>query len=374
VTLNDTYGLATDSGNYTLDVPGTIYLKNESNPGENLSAATNATITFYTDDGVTRRNVTTNAVNLSGLAPGAFYEVVLDAEGFYRRRLTLDTLADQQTAYLLPKSADAAELEFVLVDYSGNYPVESSRLLVRRALTIDNATTRETISSGSFDAAGEYPITLADRARYQLIVENDAGDRRVLGAYDVRGSTTEELVIGSINVSAVEGESYAIVVNRTTNGDWLRLQITYTDEANATSNYVVELRKDDAIVRRYQQVTTLGTTTVTFNVSADQRYELVVTATRNGEQVTERYPVGGGLGIDLPLDSKWLGTFAMIFVGFVGALGAPRYAGQTLVGTVVFAGIMMYLQVVTIDPAFWSGAGLLAIGGYVYHKRRYTDA
>jgi len=67
-------------------------------------------------------------------------------------------------------------------------------------------------------------------------------------------------------------------------------------------------------------------------------------------------------------------VFALMTIAFVGALGAPRYAGQTLVGTVVFAGIMMYLQVVTIDPAFWSGAGLLAIGGYVYHTRRYTNA
>jgi hypothetical protein len=249
--------------------------------------------------------------------------------------------------------------------------------VLKRALTVNGSTEREIISGGSFDAEGVYPVTLAARERYQVIVRNDDGDRRVLGSKDVRGDQQIPLKIGEVDVSPPSTQPYAFRIREgETDGGEPRLKIDFADPAQQTRNYrlrVWERHNPENLYLEYEASGPLGNATV-YETVPNKSVVVNFTAERGGQRIAAQYPIGGGLGVDIPLDPRWLGTFGLILIAFVSALAAPQWAGQIAVATVSIAGMLMALRVVMIPVQFWFASGLVAVGTYVQHKRRYADA
>jgi hypothetical protein len=312
-------------------------------------------------------------VNLAGLPADARFAVVVSADGYYRRRVIIDSLFEQQSIYLLNESKPAVEKQFVLNDVSGNFPAQSTRLYVQRP--INNSTTYKTVAADYFGATSAFSTFLQTDQRYRLIVENDQGDRRTLGSYTPVAAGVEPLRIEG--VSLYRESQAGITANASTrfvnNSTQRQVVVRYRDPAAATSSYTVEVyeRGNESNVTYSEQVTgPVQNYSAYVDVENSTNYVVNWSATRGGQQISGARPVGGGdLGLRIPLPAQWLGTIGLTILVFVGSLAGERYATHLALAVVAFAGVLMYLAVVDIFlPLWWAGL-LIAAGGHLAQRR-----
>jgi hypothetical protein len=98
---------------------------------------------------------------------------------------------------MLPDASTAATTlfqEFRLQDQSGNYDPSESRLIIQRALNISGDVQWKTVAGGAFGATNEHSTFLEQDTQYRLIVENDAGDQRVVGDYVARNEDNPKTI------------------------------------------------------------------------------------------------------------------------------------------------------------------------------------
>jgi len=356
------------------DATVTFYIRPESDPdalvsGPNVSIQ----VRFYASDSVYTRTTSDGVVNLAGLPADARFAVVVSADGYYRRRVIIDSLFEQQSIYLLNESKPAVEKQFVLNDVSGNFPAQSTRLYVQRP--INNSATYKTVAADYFGATSAFSTFLQTDQRYRLIVENDQGDRRTLGSYTPVAAGVETLKIEG--VSLYRESQAGIIANASTrrinNGTQRQVVVRYRDPAAATSSYTVEIyeRGNESNVTYSEQVTgPVQNYSAYVDVENSTNYVVNWSATRGGQQISGARPVGGGdLGLRIPLPAQWLGTIGLTILVFVGSLAGERYATHLALAVVAFAGVLMYLAVVDIFlPLWWAGL-LIAAGGHLAQRR-----
>jgi hypothetical protein len=372
-TATDEYG-NTNTFTQTYTTPENLYIRPESDPdalvsGPNVSIQ----VRFYASDSVYTRTTSDGVVNLAGLPADARFAVVVSADGYYRRRVIIDSLFEQQSIYLLNESKPAVEKQFVLNDVSGNFPAQSTRLYVQRP--INNSATYKTVAADYFGATSAFSTFLQTDQRYRLIVENDQGDRRTLGSYTPVAAGVETLKIEG--VSLYRESQAGIIANASTrrinNGTQRQVVVRYRDPAAATSSYTVEIyeRGNESNVTYSEQVTgPVQNYSAYVDVENSTNYVVNWSATRGGQQISGVRPVGGGdLGLRIPLPAQWLGTIGLTILVFVGSLAGERYATHLALAVVAFAGVLMYLAVVDIFlPLWWAGL-LIAAGGHLAQRR-----
>jgi hypothetical protein len=372
-TATDEYG-NTNTFTQTYTTPENLYIRPESDPdalvsGPNVSIQ----VRFYASDSVYTRMTGDGVVNLAGLPADARFAVVVSADGYYRRRVIIDSLFEQQSIYLLNESKPAVEKQFVLNDVSGNFPAQSTRLYVQRP--INNSTTYKTVAADYFGATSAFSTFLQTDQRYRLIVENDQGDRRTLGSYTPVAAGVEPLRIEG--VSLYRESQAGITANASTrfvnNSTQRQVVVRYRDPAAATSSYTVEVyeRGNESNVTYSEQVTgPVQNYSAYVDVENSTNYVVNWSATRGGQQISGVRPVGGGdLGLRIPLPAQWLGTIGLTILVFVGSLAGERYATHLALAVVAFAGVLMYLAVVDIFlPLWWAGL-LIAAGGHLAQRR-----
>jgi len=364
-TLSDSYGTTT-TVSHTFSTPANLELRNETAPRNLINSPNaNATVTFFADNAVVSRDASNGKVDLSGLPAGERFVAVVDADGYYTRRIVIPSLFDQQTAYLLPTAANEATIVFSLDDRTGRFAAQTTRLRIERAIEVNGTTDYRVVSADRFGASGEFAATLADETRYRLTVINTDGDQRTLGAYTTAGDAATTLPIGEIGVGSTldSGSVIQASLDRDASGQRI-VRVTYRDPGDETSEINYEVVVNGSVVATVNETGTFGSYESGIAVnnstqSAEVRYDVVRSgATLSG---TEQLGALPAVTASWPIDSQvlsllgWVTIFAL--TGLVVIWDARL---STLVG-VGSASILTAIGVVGIPAMALGLAGVLAV-------------
>jgi len=180
--LEDSYGGETETENQTVSVPANLEILSETNSSKILDDVT-VEVRFYGDESedealTVTRETDDGTIDMTGLPVNQPFVVVASADGYYDRRIFIESLYDQQEIYLLNDSAEVVRPTYNLEDYSGYYPGEDSVLVVQRVIN----GSYQTIVGDYFGAAGDFQAVLNQDVRHRLIIRNvETGRQRILG-------------------------------------------------------------------------------------------------------------------------------------------------------------------------------------------------
>lgn len=377
----DEYGNS-DSFSQTFTTPSQLIVKNKSDPDQTISAAGEIAATFFGGDGetVVERTSSDGTFDLSGLPADTEYIVQVDADGYRSRQVIITSLFDQQTIYLLPESANAAQIEYVLDDKTGQFPQESTRLFVDAAIKVNGTTTFKTLLADEFGASGSLRVTLRDNTRYRVRVRNADGDERVLGSYTTSGADTVTLEIGQLRF-AVGDSPDTFNVSATTvenqNGTVEAVNFNYRDPQDATTRINVSVETLNGTVLGQDVATgTYGNYSfrqdVNNSTARNNTFVVVYELTRNGETISgqlrpglNRYPPG------VPLDGGLKQLFSVGMLIMVGGLFSATNARVGAVVTPLFAAGLWYVKWLPPGTSILAIALALGVGVLVnYGDRR----
>lgn len=380
VNTTDDYGLHTNA-TYNFELPRNITFRNETNASQ-IVTGVDLTATFYSEDGTTvveRSDSNDDGnISLSGL-PNTQFVVVVEADGFYTRRMYLESIFEQSNIYLLNSTAfpNAIDTTFVYEDRTGEFPSDDTTLRVQRAVDPDNDDTFqwETVAGDFWGAAGEFPFTGETNARYRLIIENSQGTQRNLGTHIPVADGTKNVVVGRLQWPIINGTGRN--ADASLDQDTNSILVTYQDPPENTSEVrirVVELgNRSNEIADQNFTSGPYGTLNANITGLTDNETEtswiVIVNATTDadGNQVFEM-PVGSGAGIDWPVDPMMLGSMAWIALTFIACLYGPRTATLGAWTLVITAAMFMVLQIVYIPTASLLVAAGVAAGGTLYRE------
>lgn len=362
---------------FEFSVPSKLYIYNESAPQQKVKNV-KVKIRFYgaSSDYVVEKTTPDGSINMSGVPVDEPFVVIAQADNYHNRRVYVPSLYETQRIYLLNNSKKAVYNVFKLKDKSGKYSPSSTRVIIKRALNkTGDGLVWVTISGDYFGATNRHPTHLRYNKRYRIYVANDAGNRRLIGAYMATDEQNPKyLVIRQIVVDPPEGKNYYGTgwLDAGKKGDSEEtIWFTYKDEANATSELKVK------IYQQGNKSNVLAKTTVDPDESfawspkltgEETRKTWVVnwTATRNGKTVGEAFPVGNGGSVPLPIDPTWLNRFMLIFIPVVGALSSERIATFGTLGLVALVGVLMVAGWYDVQPVLWLAALVVSLGGHAF--------
>lgn len=388
--------VATDGYNQTSELtwefgtPNEITARNVSNPSEVINGQ-EVTFTFYQQDGnVTQRTTTNGTVTLGGLDTSGDIVVTVEAPGtstapsYHTRQFVIQDISDQQNVYMLPDASTAATTlfqEFTLQDQSGNYDPSESRLIIQRGLNISGGVQWKTVAGGAFGAVNEYSTFLEQDTQYRLIVENDAGDQRVVGDYVARNEDNPKIItIKSVIVDRPGsadrwGTAWITDVNESDGNQTLWFQYNDTSGETTDVSVVVHERNNESnVLTRFSGSNFGESFTYSTGLSGDQlnRTWIVDWEAQNASGATVasgEEPVGRTGRIPIPMDPEWLWRFALVAIPVVAALASERIATLGALGTVAFAGILMIAGIAQIPFVLWLAAAVIALGGHAFQMR-----
>lgn len=367
-TATDAYG-ATDTYTQSFETPGVIKVRNESSPGQIISTPSNITATFYGGDGATVIEKTSDdgTIPIAGVPTDAEYVVAINAVGYRPRRVALTNLFEQRSVYLLPESAEAANVQFELNDRTGDFP-SASELIISKPITRNNSTEYVAIAADSFGATGSTRFILEDNSRYVLRVESPDGAVRDLGAYTTSGAAVEPLPIGRVSVGSTIDSGSAIQTGYVTEDGQTYLRLTYADPENRTESLSYTVTNETgAVIEPERSVEVDGEYRATIPVAESGSATVNYSYTRqtDGGLVTKsgNASVGGvpGIAKTWPIDRQVLSLSGYILiVGVTGLLVIRDPGVASIVGTVV-ASLLTFIGVVQIPYMALGVAGVTAV-------------
>lgn len=303
-------------------------------------------VQFFSDTGtVEERTTTDGVVNITGLPADERFSVTVDAGSEYvQRQIIIESLLNEQNAYLLPQntSIDTVEPRFVLEDPSNQFDTEESEIVLERPIDHGNGTQFVPVAGDRVGLNG-YDTILERDQRYRVIVTDpDSGARREVGEFT---PTQSERV--TLSVEDIEFDS----VSDTSGIDWTARYIQNENDADEIQFVFRDSqptqRLEYEIVERGNSSNVLVNDTASGNVTVtetvppgeeDTVWEVSWDLTRgSGETVsasrpvsTSQLPVGPGLA------SEWQTVFSLIGLFVVaGLFGAanPGVGGIAVAGT-----------------------------------------
>jgi hypothetical protein len=348
---NNWYVKASDAGrptnsqrsqNFTFNAPATLTVRDEQNQTV-IGNSGNVSVTFFGDGTVEERQISNGTADLSGLPTGERLVAVVEADGYRTRRVILPSLFEQQTAYLLADSADAATVTFLLEDPTGEFPPEETSLIIEKPITTNGTTEYRVLSADEFGATARYIVDLAPGARYRLRVRS--GDReRLLGPYTVSGDTVQPLQIQRIEPAANERQAGDVYGGVTSDGD-LAVRFRGGD--------------DDTSVK-YNVTNSSGATVVPSTTRDAAQFADIHAVNATGETFTVEYEVR---------DGGQVVTSGSFTAGEVSGIATRFNMDAQILSLLSWASILMTMGLVVIvnhqlAPAAGTGvaAGLVIIG------------
>ncbi|WP_224332874.1 LamG-like jellyroll fold domain-containing protein [Haloprofundus halobius] len=367
VTVEDSYGNSLQSSSFSFGTPEELEIRNETAPEELISGDATVTLRFYGDDTVVERTTTDGKIDMAGLPVDEELVVVANADGYYQRRIIIDSLFDQQRVFLLDENESAVLNEFSVADQTGQFPADSSRIYIEKAVSINDSAEWVVIAGDYVGASQFFPVYLQRDARYRLSVQNSDGDTRQLGSYLATSEGTRQLEVGRIEWRAPEGDQFrweAFI----TEEDVIKLH--YEDQQNETSNFEVTVheRGNESNVLFSDSENELGSYLHEEQLSesdADKQWVVKWSATRNGEEIGNTNQLGGVENLDLPIDSRWLSLGALVLIVLVAALFPSSEARTGAIVIVAIATGMTWLGWVDIPMSAIGIAGAIALLGKV---------
>jgi outer membrane protein assembly factor BamB len=378
----DNYSRNTTSATFSVTTPSEIVLRNETPPHANLTSLSNATVTFYAPNSSEDRAIGDETIDLTGVPLGTVQQPTVaefQADGYYSRGLILDSLAEQQTAYLLSKTATASEIVFQLEDRTGQFPTENTTIEVKRPINVSGSSEYRTVTSGVFGASDEFTTTLEEGIRYRIVVENGEGDRRVLGPYRVTGDDVAPLVIGNVRFSGGANSLRDAELRQFTSDvdsdgtDETFLRISYRDGSGATREFRYTVRNE-----------TSGATVATGTVSSPQNYSRTVkvsdepvdgTTWNMTYQATVKEPSGDFITVqgikqaglpgqwagEIPLDPRWMELLAVVGIVAIGGLVVIIDSALAALVSTIAAAFFVIIGAVSIPYSALGLAGAISI-------------
>jgi hypothetical protein len=347
----------TTSQNLSYQVPATVRVYNETNATQ-LIDGVDVTATFFSGDTVIRNQTSNGVINFGGLDASKSYVLELDAAGYHERTVFIRDLYTQQRAYLLNQTtANSLETRFTLNDLTGQFDSDS-RLYIAKPINQTSNSSYQVIAGGEFGVEG-FTVDLQANERYRLTLENDNGDRRVLGSYTAITAQEVELDVGSLTFE-VGGEDTAFEwgANRTNASGTEYLYFNYSDPTDETSSLTLSIYERDnqsnALVTNQQFTGPIGSIQYSEQLAgddADTSWVVEWSGQRGGESISGRIVVGQGkYPVNWSLDPMLQDLLVGLLIVFVGGFWSVDSGN---IGAVVVSGL---------GAALW-GMGWLQLPG-----------
>lgn len=378
-TISDSDTSTSSSDPFTFKVPSELRIYEESNPDTLVDNVT-VEIRFYGgesgDSFTVQRTTSDGTVNMTDLPIDQEFIVVAKASSYYNRRIYVESLYKQSDVFLLNDSKKAVYNDFVLDDKSGNFPPGETRLIIQRGLNRSGNFTWWTISGDFFGGTNSHATYLRYNQRYRLIVENNQGDRRVIGSYmALDENNPKPITISEIIVDPPEGQSYyatSWIEDGTEDDGEKTLRFAYVDSLNITDELSLKIYEQGNASNELVNLTTTSVDskwTYTQSLTGNQTEKTWVvewSGKRDGQTIGQSYPVGSRGGVPVAMSQDWTSRLAFIAVIVLCALSYERIATIGAMGVTGFAGVLMITGLWPIPPALWFAAAVISVGGHAF--------
>jgi len=381
-TLTDSYGASTTTATQQVQVPSNLYIRNVSEPTGILNGSEfSSTVTLYpNEEGESveiTRDVSDGEISLTGLSVDSRIVAQVQEDSYYTRRTLITSIYDQQSVYLLNNNETASQVTFELADETGQYDASSSYLILRRALDLGgNTTDWQAIAGDAFDATGSFQTMLQPDVRYQLVIMNDDGDRRVIGYYDPPDrDTREQLPIGSVSIEGqLDEQGWTAGAEMTTVNETAVVGVRYYDPATETSDLTVRVYNvtgdSESLVYETSYSGPIGTHTESIdlpNQDLGGTYRVDFTGVQDGESFSGSVDVGAATPptgfIDAIPDAAGF-AIGLGAIALSGIIVVTSSSGAAVIVAAIVAELVSLLGLVPLHPV---QVGVAMAIGLVYH-------
>jgi hypothetical protein len=376
--IEDNYGESVQTQEFGFKLPDELRIYQETSPNKLIQSGINVEVTFFAADTVITRSTSDGVLNLTNLPVTDQFVVRAnpDSGGYLSRRIVITSITEQQEIYLLNSSKSGvttADTTFQLQDSTGSFGASETRLFIKRPIRKDydgdgNSTTRfQTVSADVFGATARYPTTLQDTARYRLVVRNEDGNSRTLGAFRPDGSRIYNVPVGQVSLSG--GDSTFSFQTRIEEQDGNEvLKIIYRDEEGLTEslNWSVHVRGNESrVISTGVEPGPINTyvATVDINDSAERSYNTTFEIVRDGETV-QGSDLSGGITAfagDWPIEQRWLSLLGYIAIVAMGGLMVIVNGRLGALATAGFAILLTMAGIVAIPTPLLGAAAMTAV-------------
>lgn len=388
VEASDSYGeTATDS--YSYSVPSELQFRTESPPYsliKNTSKPLVVEATFFEDvdqaPTIINRTTTDGTIDLTGLPTSSDFSVSVQAPGYHNRTVRLGNIYVQSDVFLVSKDKTTVENRFLVSDRTGNFPNEETSILIQapvnESLYGSGGFQWKTVAGDDLGADEAFTTDLIEEKRYRIVVTNDAGDERILGAYTAETDGVIDLTIGSVQLDPTSpgGTSYNFTWDNSTGTP--EVGIGYNDSNGNTSELYLHVyernNKSNELIQNqsfngpygtftYQQAVPAGENDTTWVVK-------MVAVKDNGENVVMKKFVGPGSPVlqDMP---AYLVT--IIFVGTILTVGGLMSQINGGIGGLMIAGLGAIFYFLNLVPAYLGGGVVvlsMLVGALIFIRER----
>jgi hypothetical protein len=281
---------------------------------------------------------------------------------------------ETQDIFLLGENQDVVSNTFRLSDYSGEWGSDTE-LIIEKA--IKNPETGETdweiVAGDEFGATTRFPVFLSEGERHRIILQNDERSL-VVGSYIPQIDGEEVIRIKDVDIPRPAKDGYYGTVKLTEDAGETYAEFAYVDDvAGASSNLNIKIyeRGNPENVVFEDQVTgtfTSETRRILLPDGANTVFIVEWSVDRNGETIGETKPLGDTGGLSLPIDPRYFGPIVIVFLVFVASLSDMQLSTEMSFVLVGAAALVMYFKWMTIDPAFWWVALIIAAGGGIVNR------
>ena len=381
--LSDSTGTRDTAGAFAFGAGGQVIAR-DAETGEVIDDRTVRFDTTYPGGSETFDRVPAN-LNLSKVnaEPGDRIRIDVRAQDYYERTVEVSGKQSDADVFLErganwsynPSSDepnDSASVEddpdrfisrFKLKDQTGRYPASNTTLTVRADVDDDGQT--DLVHRSSFGAANRVDVRVVADRRYQLSVENDAGDSRGLGAWTATQPDTTTLTISRVTEDIEIDQGYGVdaVVEDGT------LKIYYRDYETRAETLNFEVREYfDGPYLENRTLTDVENATITIALNESQAkktWQVDYEGSRVGVEaanISGQVTTSATGRVPLPVGSDVLIAGALIILAIVGALFTGPLSAIGSVGMVGVAGVLYFIGWLPINAAALWVATIIAVG------------
>lgn len=354
---------------------GILDIREETPPHDLITTAT-AEVTFYEDEEdsptIVRRTTNNGQIDLTGLPIDEEFSVSVQTGGYHNRTVIIDDLSQQQNVFMINKNETTVENRFTIEDRTGDFPSDETELRIQKAIN----RTEFGGSPGGFawvNVAGDdvgadeaFTTDLIEDDRYRLVVTNDDGDTRVLGAYTAETTGDISLRIGRVVLDPEETPQPAYQVNQTGgDGTPTNIHFEYNDSQTQTQTIWLEIyeynNESNVLLSNTSFTGPFGTFTHTELVPNDRNettWAVKFTIDRAGQSNIQSEVVVGPTNPVIPELPTWL--VSIVFVGTIWMTAGLFSQLNGDIGALVVAGMgAIFFQIDLVPPQL--GAGVLGL-------------
>lgn len=354
-TVTDSYGLSHTSQDFTVNIPATIEIFNETSPQTKISGQGDITVRSFAEDTVIENTTSTGEIDMTGFPVDQEFVVKVSLDTYHDTTVVFDDIYQQQKIWLLNSSLDTNQVRFTLTDNTGDFQ-DDPKLLIERPLNHTGAnTTWEVIRADYFGAAG-FTTDLETDTRYRLTVEAVDGAQRSVGPYTTSIDETVPLTIGSGRLNLTTGaDSYTFNATYENVSGTEQIRWGFADPDGLTTDLNVTIYEyQNASNRIYSQTFSDPSDLIATQILTGNQPNLTWTvdwqATRDGETIGGEKTVGRFINEQASALPAWLQEAVAIVVLMLtaGAFSQRNFAA----GAVVVA---------LMGGVFWMGGWLTGV-------------